>query len=94
MTLNSGEMVCTTKSERPGDGLTLSESVASPLRPHAGQTKAILAWSGIRAVWARSPVRGCPNFAHGVAYLGLGTAALMIHEARESGEYFQGFSAT
>jgi len=97
ITLNSGEIVCTTKLGCPGEGLALSEIVASPLRPHVGQTKATLAWLGIRAVWAGSSLRRCPNFAHGVVSLCLGIATLMIHRARESGEYtssLQGFPDT
>jgi hypothetical protein len=73
MTLNSGEIVCTTKSGCPADGLTLSEIVASPLRPHFGQlmTKTV----GILAVWAREPLWRCPNFTHSVLCLGLETAS-------------------
>jgi hypothetical protein len=50
ITLKSGEIVCTTKSECPADGLTSSEIVASPPRPHVGQTKVILAWLVIYVV--------------------------------------------
>jgi len=38
-TANSGEIVCTTKSECPAAGLTFSEILASPLRPHFGQLR-------------------------------------------------------
>jgi hypothetical protein len=97
ITLNSGEIVCTTKLGCPGDGLTLSEIVASPLRPHVGQTKAILAWLGIRAVWAGSPLRRCPNCAHGDVSLCLGTATLIIPRTCDSGglpkEVFDGLQA-
>ena len=58
ITLKSGEIVCTTKSECPADGLTSSEIVASPPRPHVGQlrTKAIRASGAIRAVSAGGPL--------------------------------------
>jgi hypothetical protein len=72
MTVNSGEMVCTTKSDCPPDGLTSSEIVASPPRPHVGQlrTKATTGIGAIHAVWANGPLAGCLKFVHIVVCLG------------------------
>jgi hypothetical protein len=79
MTVNSGEMVCTTKSEWPTDGLTSSEIVASPPRPHVGQlrTKVTTGIGAIHAVWADGSLAGCPKFAHSVVYLRFEAAFLM-----------------
>jgi hypothetical protein len=84
MTVNSGEMLCTTKSECPADGLTSSEIAASPPRPHVGQlrTKATTGMGAIQAVWANGSLAGCLKLYHSVVYLRFEAGLLMTNSKR------------